>query len=432
MTVALEMTRSPLSPAKNAATILKVLRRTAVGLSSKVFEPEYIEIAGLLHINRLVEAKKPNEHVFLKTVQPVCIREFEGFPPLKLNIKTPGLLDSLEFVEDTCCEESLAPDEMEVDIQAIGVNFKECLTVLGRVNSDKLGSECAGIIISVGAECSQFQKGDRVAVGHLDCYRTRIRVKEGQAVKISDSMSFVEAASIPTAFCTAFFSLIEVARLQKEESVLIHAGSGGTGQAAIQVAANIGAEIFTTVSSMQKKRLLMEIYNLDEDHIFYSRDTSFADGIKRMTGGRGVDVVLNSLSGDGLTASWECVAPFGRFLEIGRRDIDSRGQLPMAPFIKNLSFISVDLASVLELRKTVGRRILQRAMSLFEAQKLHPPHPLHTYQLQDIEKAFRFLQSGKNSGKTVLEVNKSAKLPVSSTKLVLDNLVRSMLTLAQR
>ena len=408
-----------------------ILERTAAGLANKVFEPEYTQIDGMLHINRLVEAKKPNEHVFLRTAQPVRTREFEGFPPLKLNVRTPGLLDSLEFVEDTSFEESLAPDEIEVDVQAIGVNFKDCLIILGRVDSEKIGSKFAGIALSVGARCSQFQQGDRVTVFDFECYRTRVRVKEGQAVKIPDGMSFVEAASIPTTFSSAYYSLIEVARLQREESVLIHAGSGGTGQAAIQLAAHIGAEIFTTVSSMQKKRLLMEIYNLDEDHIFYSRDTSFADGIKRMTGGRGVDVVLNSLSGDGLTASWGCVAPFGRFLEIGRRDIDSGGQLPMAPFIKNLSFIGVDLTGLAEQRTSFGRRILQTVVSMFEAQKLHPAYPLHAYQLQDIEKAFRFLQSGKSSGKIVLEVDKSAKLPVSSIRLVLDNVV-TMLILAKR
>lgn len=414
VTVALESGPCCFSPAKDAANILKVLERTEAGLANKVFEPEYTQIDGILHINRLAEAKRPNEHVFLRTAQPVHTREFEGSPPLKLNVRTPGLLDSLEFVEDTSFEEPLAPDEIDVDVQVIGVNFKDCLTVLGRVDSEKLGSEIAGIILSIGAGCSQFQRGDRVIVLDSECYRTRVRVKENQAVKIPDSMSFVEAASIPTTFSTAYYSLIEVARLQKEDSVLIHAGSGGTGQAAIQLAAHIGSEIFTTVGSMRKKKLLMDIYNLDEDHIFYSRDTSFAEGIKRMTGGRGVDVVLNSLSGDGLTASWGCVAPFGRFLEIGLRDIDSGGRLPMAPFIKNLSFIGVSLDGLAEERPNLCISILQTILSMFEARKLHPAYPLHTYQLENIKKAFRFLQSGKSSGKIVLEVNKSAKLPVSS------------------
>lgn len=194
-----------------------------------------------------------------------------------------------------------------------------------RVNSNKLRNECAGIILCVGAGCSQLQPGDRITLDDLDCYRIRIRVKEIQAIKIPNNMSFVEAASIPTAFCTAFYNLIEVGRLQKEESILIHAGSKETGQATIQVAAHIEAEIFATIGSMQKKRLLIERYGLNENHIFCSRDTFFANGIKRIIGGQDVDPILNSLSGDELIASWEYVTPFSRFLEIGRRDVDLRG-----------------------------------------------------------------------------------------------------------
>ncbi|KAL8893690.1 MAG: hypothetical protein Q9192_005018 [Flavoplaca navasiana] len=384
------------SLANDAATIARVFERTVLGRINRLFEPEYIVIDGLLHINRLLIAHQPNEHVFRKTMRPVRPRSIEDCPPLKLNVKVPGLLDSLEFVEDTSQETALASDNIEVDILAIGVNFKECLIALGRVKSERLGSEFAGVVRTVGATCSQFQPGDRVAVCDLDCYRTRIRIKENQAVKIPDSMS-----------------LIDVARLQKNESDLIHAASGGTGQAAIQIAALTGAEIFATVGSLRKKKLLTENYNIDDDHIFYSRDTSFADGIKRLTKGRGVDVVLNSLSGDGLRASWECTAPFGRFVEIGRRDIDARGSLPMAPFMKNLSFFGVDLAGIAEERTAVGKRILQTIMAMFESQKLQVPYPLQTYQLQDVEKAFRFIQSGKSSGKIVLEVAKSEELPVS-------------------
>ncbi|KAL8962775.1 MAG: hypothetical protein Q9193_000877 [Seirophora villosa] len=417
VTVALEPSRSSSSLANDAATIAKVFERTVLGRINRVFEPEYTVIDGLLHINRLLVARQPNEHIFQKTMRPIRPQSIEDCPPLKLNVKAPGLLDSLEFIEDSSQETALASDNIEIDIVAIGVNFKECLIALGRVKSERLGSEFAGVVRTVGATCSQFQPGDRVAACDLDCYRTRIRIKENQAVKIPDSMSYVEAASIPTAFTTAYYSLIDVARLQKNESVLIHAASGGTGQAAIQIAALTGAEIFATVGSLKKKELLKEHYNIDDDHIFYSRDTSFADGIKRVTRGRGVDVVLNSLSGDGLRASWECTAPFGRFVEIGRRDIDARGSLPMAPFIKNLSFFGVDVAGLVEERIAVGQRILQTVMAMFETQKLQVPFPLQTYQLQDVEKAFRFIQSGKSSGKIVLEVVKSEELPVvESTK----------------
>ena len=417
VTLELDESTSFLSPTKSGALISNVLQKTIRELSNGSYEPEYREVEGLLHINRLVEAEEPNEHIFSRTAQPVRTQELGDSPPLKLHVKTPGLLDSLEFAEDISFEKSLLPDEIEVDVRAIGVNFKECLIALGRVKSDNLGSECAGVVLRAGSQCTQFQPGDRVTLCDLDCYRTRIRVKHGQAVKVPDCMSFVEAASIPTAFSTALYSLEEVARLQEDESILIHAGSGGTGQAAIQVAANIGAEIFVTVGSAQKKTLLMDTYGLTEDHIFYSRDTSFANGVKRMTGGNGVDVVLNSLSGDGLVASWNCLAPFGRFLEIGRKDIDARGNLPMAPFINNVSFIGVDLAGIANQRTAVGRRLLQKAVSMFETKRFHSPYPLQAYPLGDIEKAFRLLQSGKTSGKIVLEVEPRVTIPVSEIHL---------------
>lgn len=127
MTIALETTHGSFTPTKDAATILKILKRTPVELAKKMFEPEYTEIDGLLHINRLVKTEKPNAHVFLKTTQPVCTREFEKLPPLKLNVKIPGLLDTLEFVENASFKEAIPPDEIEVDVQAIRVNFKKCL-----------------------------------------------------------------------------------------------------------------------------------------------------------------------------------------------------------------------------------------------------------------------------------------------------------------
>ncbi|KAG8531947.1 Type I Iterative PKS [Bacidia gigantensis] len=412
VSVDLEFSNEQSATQRDAALIHDVFQKTICGLAQRLFEPEYRVRDGHLQINRLVEAPESNEHIFQRTTQPVQYRKLEGSPPLKLNVKTPGLLDSLEFTTDTSFEEPLAPDEIEIDVQTIGVNFKECLIVLGRVQTDKLGSECAGIVTAVGSQCKSVQEGDRVALCDLNCYKTRIRVKEIQAVKIPDTMSFVEAASIPTAFTTAYYSLVEVARLEEGESVLIHAGAGGTGQAAIQVAKHVGADIFATVGSLKKKSLLMDTYDIKEDHIFYSRDTSFADGIKRVTGGRGVDVVLNSLSDEGLRESWECVADFGRFIEIGRKDIDARGSLPMHPFIKNLSFIGVDLAGIAEQRPAVGHRILQKAMDLFEAGVFRTPYPLQTYGLDGIEKAFRFLQSGKGSGKVVLEIRQDAELPI--------------------
>lgn len=376
-------------------------------------EPEYTVIDNRLCINRLVTARLVDQYIFSQLEQPVIARPINE-KRLRLGVRVPGLLDTLEFREEEEISTPLKPDEVMIEVRALGVNFKDCLTMLGRVDTDIMGSECAGVVREAGST-SRFLPGDRVVAGALDSYRTIIRVGKEMVVKIPNSMSFVEAASFPTAFCTALYSLSHVARLQQGESILIHAASGGTGQAAVQTALRIGAEIFATVGSATKKSLLMERYGLRDDHIFYSRDMSFADGIKRVTNGRGVDVVLNSVSGRLLEASWNCVAPFGRFIEIGRKDVDTRGHLPMYPFIRNLSFSGVDLTMVLEKNIQLGHRLITEVMSLAETGQLKPIYPLHVYQVTDVEQAFRFMQSGKSSGKIVLQIDKSHVVPVSVT-----------------
>ncbi|KUJ19541.1 reducing type I polyketide synthase [Mollisia scopiformis] len=396
--------------ARNIAAVFKSMtsaRETAPEL-------EYVEVDGLLHINRIYEAKSPNEHVFDQTIVQSRIQQFGEGPAIKLSAEVPGL-DCLQFIEDSEHDEPMAPGEVEVQVHAIGVNFKDLLTVLGRVDSDVLGCECSGIISRVGEDCGSLKLGDRVTMISFGAYRTYARSKVDCVIKIPDEMTFVEAAAIPTVFCTAFYSLCEIARLEKGESILIHAASGGTGQASIQIARQIGAEIFATVGSVDKKLLLMDKYGIAEDHIFYSRDTSFAEGIQRMTNNRGVDVILNSLSGEGLLASWQCIAQYGRFLEIGKKDINDHGSLPLYPFHKNALFAGIDLTCLVINRPHLIQRILQQVMSMFSLNQLSAPYPLHVFPISDTEKAFRFLQGGKSSGKIVLKIEEKSKVLTSLT-----------------
>lgn len=191
---------------------------------------------------------------------------------------------------------------------------------------------------------------------------------------------------------TVIYSLNHVARLSAGESVLIHAAAGGVGQAAIQVAQIAGAEIFATVSSIEKRACLMEKYGLAEDHIFSTRDLSFVKGIKRMTHGRGVDVVLNSLSGEALQQSWNCVAPFGRFVELGKKDIQANGSLSMYPFLHNVSYSAIDMEPIMKARPKQARALLMEALALFEQGMLRVPSPVTAYSFGDAETAFRKLR----------------------------------------
>lgn len=399
---------------KGAENIEKVLSGMVLNRKDRGHEPEYLEKDGLLQISRLVEAKDLNQDIFLKTSPPqLRFQHFKEGPALKLSIRAPGLLDTFEFREDTAFGTPLAPGEIEVEVRAVGLNFLDCLAALGRVNAKAFGSECAGLVTRIGDNC-QLRPGDRVSVCSVDVFGTYARVMEDCTIKIPDTISFIVAAAVPTTFTTVYYGLCEVARMQKGETILIHAGAGGTGQAAIQLAQNAGLEIFATVGSNEKKGLLIDRYGLEPSHILYSRDLSFAQGIKRLTSGRGVDIVLNSLAGEGLVASWECIAPYGRFIEIGKKDIYSHGKLPMFPFAANVSFSAIDLAFKPQNRPPVIRRSFENAMMLLKEGKMRPAHPLNVFGLAEIEKAFRYLQSGKHSGKIVIDYDLEDKVPVSA------------------
>ena len=288
--------------------ILQVLENT---LRTPVLENdlEYNEIEGVLHTDRLDQSWDLNQGIMDK-IRPTrrLLQKFRQHPPLALQVSAPGLLSSLDFVEDTTRTEQLAVGEIEIRVEYSGINFRDCLVALGQIDSDGLGFECAGTVTKVGADC-QFAPGDRVTGCGVKTLRTFARLESVCTAKIPDGMSSAEASGVPIIFATAWYALFYVAKLQRGETILIHAGAGGTGQAAIQIAQHFDAVIFTTVSSEEKKELLIKNYNIPRSHIFYSRNTEFTQGIMNVTNKRGVDVILNSLSGEGLLASWECIAP---------------------------------------------------------------------------------------------------------------------------
>ena len=290
-----------------AQQIRRVFEQT-LDQSAIDFEPEYVVKNGTLGIGRVLQDSVMNDEIQKRTqLYQQTMQPFGRGPPLSLHILSPGSLESLQFRELVPALD-LAPEEIELKVKATGVNFLDCLTALGQVDSKILGAECAGVVTRVGPGC-QFVPGDRVLCQFSNTYQTYTRGSARCAAKIPDGISFAEASALPLIFCTAWIALNDTARLQPGETILIHAGAGGTGQAAIQVAEYLGAEVYVTVGSDEKKRLVMDTYSIPEDHIFYSRNLSFAQGIMRMTKNLGVDVILNSLAGEGLRASWECIAP---------------------------------------------------------------------------------------------------------------------------
>ena len=396
--------------------IVKVFRQSLLPHEG-LLESEFMEQDGQLCIGRVAEATSPNLKVYNATTLRPTVREPFGSDSkrgLKLTIETPGLLETLRFEYDTLHDQQLGPTEVEIEVRASGVSFKDVLISLGQVEADVLGFECSGTIAQAGPQ-SGYQPGERVcACTTTGGYKTFVRTDASAVMKVPENLSLNAAAGIPTVFATVYYSLVTIANLQGGESVLIHSGAGGVGQAAIQMAQRLRARIFTTVGSEVKKKLLMELYNIPEDHIFFSRNTDFAGKVMSMTGS-GVDVVLNSLSGEGQTASWSCLAPLGRFVELGKADIESpRKGLPMGPFANNVSFHSVSLDVVMDKAKPLMRRIMTAVSKLLtDSTPVVTPQPLHTYRVSEIEDAFRFMQTGGNDGKIVVEMMKSDSVPVS-------------------
>lgn len=177
---------------------------------------------------------------------------------------------------------------------------------MGLIADPHLGYEGAGVVLRTGSKVTNVKEGDRVSAHVYGSHATVARTVDIMCALMPDDISFVEGASFPVVFTTAYHALVNLARLRPGQSVLIHAAAGGVGQAAIQLAQHLGLDIYVTVGSEDKRTLVMDKYGIPEGRIFNSRDASFVMGVKRVTGGRGVDCVLNSLAGELLRQSWVC------------------------------------------------------------------------------------------------------------------------------
>jgi len=398
---------------KQCGKFVDILRKKHIDRDSRTVDVEFIEIQGQIHVPRVVPAyqarKELNKRWVKERKQSIAVKDA---PPLTLAIGSVGFLDTLHFREEETLSCALADDEVEVETKSVAMNFKDCLVAMGQVPSNILGQDCAGVVLRAGP-ATPFKAGDRVIMISSDgTFKTVVRGKASGALKIPDSLSFSAAATIPAPYGTAWMVIHRLARLQKGESILIHAAAGGTGQAAVQIAQAVGAAIFATVGSKEKKQLLMDVYNVPETHIFYSRNASFAQGVKKLTGGRGVDVIINCLVGEELLASWECIAPYGRFIEIGKKDILSNSSLPMFAFRKNVSFQAFDGSLWFADKTAEMREDLEKLIGLFDNKTLRPPQPLQVLDISEVEEAFRGLQKAASPGKTVLEISPESHLRV--------------------
>ncbi|ORW27356.1 fatty acyl-AMP ligase [Mycobacterium paraense] len=289
---------------------------------------------------------------------------------------------------------TLAPGQIRVQVRAAGLNFRDVVVALGAIADDGLGSEAAGVVLEAGPGTS-LRRGDAVmGLFPHNAFAPTAIADERMVVPVPAGWSFTQAASAPIVYLTAYISLVEIARLSAGQRVLIHAGAGGVGQAAIQIARHLGAEVFATAHP-DKQHVLAGL-GIDPSHIASSRTLDFVDTFKAATDGQGMDVVLNSLAGDFVDASLQLLPRGGTFIEIGKTDI--RVAADIAAAHPGVDYRVYDLSSA-------PPESLQPAwaalLKLFAAGALKPL-PTTSYGLVNAPQAFRDMSQARHTGKIVL------------------------------
>ncbi|KAK6954931.1 hypothetical protein Daesc_002560 [Daldinia eschscholtzii] len=388
--------------ATNLHAAVKVFQKFNARQQEEAVRPEYeyAIVDGIVHIPRIYPVMVSEE---LRAPQPDATSEI-GYD---LRVGKYGQLSTLAWTPIPV--KPLDGDEVLIETKSFGMNFKDVLVAMGIVENRvkvTLGIEASGVISKVGPDVKDLRPGDRVFLTGEGCFSTHLVVPQRLCAKIPDSLSFEDAATMPCVFATVVYGLLDVGQLQKKQTLLIHSACGGVGLAAIQVAKMIGADIYCTVGNEEKVQYLMSTFNIPRSRIFNSRDKSFLGDIMTATGGRGVDIVLNSLSGELLHASWECVAEFGKMIEIGKRDLIGNGKLALNVFELNRSYHGIDWGHILELRGEISSSVLRRVAKYYEEGHIQPIRPLKVFTADAIGDCFRYMQKGQHIGKIIITLDR--------------------------
>ena len=347
-------------------------------------------------------------------------------PPYRLCLDNPGQIDGLQM--KTFQPASLGAHDVEIDVVAAGLNFRDVMVTLGLLPAlsyersalgREVGTEASGIVRRVGEHVRTCRVGDEVAFIQGGCIANRMVVDQHLAFVKPQLLSMGEAASVLSVYVTAYCSLVHVAHLRRGQRVLIHAGMGGVGQAAIALAKHVGAEIYATAGSASKREQLRA---LGVRAAFDSHHFDWYDELMAATDGEGVDVVLNSLAGRHIILSLEALRPGGWHCEIGKMDIYADRALRLRVFRKNLRFAAIDVDRLIRDTPELARELSQACLGLLE-QGAVPPLPTTCFDYGDCADALRLMSLGKHQGKLVLETPTTASdrtFPVADVRPFLD------------
>ncbi|MCL6707701.1 SDR family NAD(P)-dependent oxidoreductase [Pseudomonas sp. R2.Fl] len=327
------------------------------------------------------------------------------FSAATIRQQVPSQVSTIRW--ENCELPKVAADEVLVKVSATGLNFRDVMWAMGLLPEEALedgfagasiGMEFSGEVVATGSGVKDLSIGDPVMAIAASAFSTHVAVKRAGVAKLPAGVDVVAAASIPVVFLTAYYALIELGRMRAGDTVLIHGAAGGVGLAAIQVAKHVGATIIATAGTPEKRRFLEM---LGAHHVFDSRSLGFVADVQAVTGGEGVDLVLNSLFGQAMEQSLSLVKPFGRFLELGKRDYYADSKIGLRPFRRNISYFGIDADQLLVLQPDLSRRLLGEIGQLFE-KGVFSPLPYRAFEYDEIGDAFRLMQNAGHIGKIVV------------------------------
>ncbi|MCK8516800.1 SDR family NAD(P)-dependent oxidoreductase [Methylonatrum kenyense] len=326
--------------------------------------------------------------------------------PSRLTFGRAGVLDELHF--EPCPRTPPADDEVEIEIEAAGLNFRDVMHALGvQYVGTRLGGECVGVVRRAGSAVHNVAVGDRVMAA-AGAFGDFVNLHADLVARVPERFSIAAAATMPIAFLTADHALRHVGGMQPGETVLIHAGAGGVGMAAVQLALAAGLRVFGTAGTEHKRQLLRD---MGVEAVFDSRSLDFAEQVLTVTDGRGVDLLLNSLAGEFIPAGLRTMATNGRFLELGKTGIwDQEAVERTAGLQSGIRYLVVDLSPLIETEPDAIQRGLQALVPRFERGELKPlPHRI--LPMNRAVEAFRDMAAGRHVGKLVLARTPRGEIP---------------------
>ncbi|CAJ2508383.1 Uu.00g134090.m01.CDS01 [Anthostomella pinea] len=381
-------------------------------------DTEFIISDGLLYISRFEPDIAINSLFRRRTSRnhrPQGKTPLSAAQPATLSIGTAGLTDTIYFRH--LSEPYTAPPVGYIDVQikAVSLNAKDVYTMSGHVETRTGTSaiEFGGLVTAVGPGVRHLQPGDRVVVLMPNDFSTTARVPSWTAHKLLPGEELTVMATLPTIYCTALYAIQNRAHLRSGESILVHSGAGALGIAVIAIAQRAGAVVYTTAGSEARRKFLVDALGIPAGHVFNSRDDSFTTGIETVTKGRGVDVVVNSLVGDLMHASWRCLAPFGRFVEVGKREIVDNGMLEMHRFARSTTFTAFDLSEMFfqegEYYEGLLAGLVRDVFEMYRSGQIRQV-PTTTFDVSQIAEAYRYFSSKDRIGKIVVSLEDQESL----------------------